>query len=463
MMPESLHVSEAEKFLHAFPEIETIDLLILDTNGIFRGKRIARKELLKVYQEGIFLPGSTFALDISGHAVEATGLSMDTGDADQRCRPIPGTLKPVPWKEPLAAQLLLTMYAQEGDLFYADARNVLHQVLARFADLKFTPVVAVEMEFYLLARRGEKNEPPQPPLSPVTGMREADTQVYSMENLDDYQEFLAEVSQAAQMQDIPVSTAIAEYAPGQFEVNLHHQPDPLTACDHAILLKRIIKNVARKHEMEATFMAKPYMDLSGSGTHIHLSLLDPQGNNVFQGRGTPKDSGLPKSKILQHAIGGLLDSMCEGMAIFAPNANSFKRFQKNNYVPMSPNWGWNNRTTALRIPAGAAAATRIEHRVAGADANPYLLMAALLAGIDYGIRQQIKPYHYVTGNAYEQETPSLPDNWKAALAALEQGQILPDYLGQEYCQMYLICKTEEMEAFQRHISNLEYEWYLSSV
>lgn len=463
MMPTPLNVSEAKKFLSEFPEVENIDLLILDTNGIFRGKRIARKELLKVYQEGILLPGSTFALDITGHSVEATGLSLEIGDADQLCRPIPGSLKPVPWKEPLSGQLLLTMYDQEENLFYANARNVLHQVLARFADLKFTPVVAVEMEFYLLERRGEKNEPPQPPLSPVTGIREAGTQVYSMENLDDYQAFLSEVSQAAQVQDIPVNAATSEYAPGQFEVNLHHQPNPLAACDHAILLKRIIKNVARKHEMEATFMAKPYMDLSGNGTHIHLSLLDQQGNNVFKEEGIPKSSGLPKSEILQHALGGLLDAMHETMAIFAPNANSFKRFQRNNYVPMGPNWGWNNRTTALRIPAGSANATRIEHRVAGADANPYLLMAALLAGIDYGIRHQIKPYNYVTGNGYEQYPPSLPNNWKDALAALEQGKILPDYLGKEYCKMYIACKTEEMETFQRHISRLEYEWYLSSV
>lgn len=463
MMPAPVDILEAEKFLNEFPEIESIDLLIPDTNGIFRGKRIGRQDLIKVYQDGIYFPGSTFALDITGHAVEATGLSFDIGDEDRLCRPISGTLKPVPWKEPLSGQLLLTMYQQEDELFYANARNVLHQVLERFASLKFTPVVAVEMEFYLLERRMEQNELPQPPLSPVTGIREKATQVYSMENLDDYQEFLLDVSQAAQTQGVPVNAAIAEYAPGQFEVNLHHQPNPLAACDHAILLKRIIKGVARKHDMEATFMAKPYMEMSGNGTHIHLSLLDEQGKNVFKGGGVPKNTRLPESEILQHAIGGLLDSMKEGMAIFAPNANSFKRFQNNNYVPMSPNWGWNNRTTAIRIPAGSPDATRIEHRVAGADTNPYLLMATLLAGIDYGICHQVKPYNYVIGNGYEQYDPSLPDNWKEALAALEQGKILPDYLGKEYCKMYIACKTEEMEAFQRHISGLEYEWYLSSV
>ncbi|MBF0278267.1 MAG: glutamine synthetase [SAR324 cluster bacterium] len=462
-MPVPESIREAKNFLVQFPEIENIDLLIPDTNGIFRGKRIGRQDLVKVYQEGVYFPGSTFALDITGHTVEASGLSFDIGDADQLCRPIPGTLQSVPWKDPLSGQVLLTMYQQEEELFFASARNVLHRVLDRFSDLKLTPVVAVEMEFYLLERRLEQDEPPQPPLSPVTGIRESATQVYSMENLDDYQEFLLEVSQVSNIQNIPVNAAIAEYAPGQFEVNLHHQPDPLGACDHAMLLKRIIKGVARKHEMDATFMAKPYMECSGNGTHIHLSLLDEEGNNVFKGEERHEINEMPKNEFLQHAVGGLLETMNEGMAIFAPNANSFKRFQNNNYVPMCPNWGWNNRTTAIRIPSGPPNATRIEHRVAGADSNPYLLLAALLAGIDYGIRHCVKPYNFVVGNGYEQHESSLPDNWKEALESLKNGKILPDYLGEQYCKMYLACKTEEMQAFQQHISRLEYQWYLNAV
>lgn len=445
---------EAEAFLARHPELSGFDLLITDTNGILRGKRINRDALLKIYADGLCMPGSIFGMDITGITVEATGLGFEQGDADRICRPVPGSLRVVPWREPAAGQLLLSMYEEDGRPFFADPRQVLAGVLERFRDLDLTPVVAVELELYLIDRQRGSDGGPLPPISPVTGLRETATQVYGVTELDDYSALFDDLARMAAEQAIPADTAIAEYAPGQYEVNLRHRPDALAACDDAVMLKRLIRSVAQRHGMEATFMAKPYPEISGSGMHIHVSLVDERGVNVFQTPGSPN---------LDHALGGLLATMAEATALFAPNANSYRRLQPENYVPTAANWGRNNRTTALRIPAGVPEATRIEHRVAGADANPYLVMAAVLAGIHHGISARLEPAPAVEGNAYVKMPPSLPPTWLQALAAWEHSEVLADYLGRDFQRLYLVAKQAERARFQNQITPLEYAWYLRTV
>jgi glutamine synthetase len=209
--------------------------------------------------------------------------------------------------------------------------------------------------------------------------------------------------------------------------------------------------------MEATFMARPYDDYAGSGTHIHISMLDDAGNNVFCG-----DTELG-SDVLRHAVGGLFATMEESMAIYAPNANSYRRFQEDSYVPLAKTWGWNNRTVAVRIPTGADEARRVEHRVAGADANPFLLTAVLLAGIHHGITQHIEPAEPVAGNAYQEPHAPLPARWYEALAAFEQRSILGDYLDPRFCKAYLASKHAELRQFEARITPTEYQWYLRLV
>lgn len=450
-------VAEAEQFLASHPEIRTIELMIPDLNGVIRGKRVERDALLKVYRDGICLPGSVFGNDITGDTAESTGLGFEIGDTDQLCWPVPGTLCPVPWQDRPMAQVIMTMQELDGTPFFADPQQVLRSVLNQFAALRLRPQVAVELEFYLLDRERTEDGYPQPPLSPVSGERESTTQVYGINELDDYRAFFEEVTDAARIQNIPAEAAVAEYAPGQYEVNLEYEADAVLACTHAVLLKRIIKAIALRHDMEATFMAKPYSEQAGSGTHIHISLLDEQGNNVFMG-----DDELG-SELLHHAIGGLFATMEEGMAIFAPNANSYRRFQANAFVPLAPTWGWNNRTVAVRIPTGAPEARRLEHRVAGADANPYLLVAVLLAGVHHGIRKRCTPGEPVEGNAYEQFPRTMPNHWHAALTAFEHCRILSDYLDPEFRKVYLASKTEERHLFESQVTHLEYQWYLRSV
>jgi glutamine synthetase len=206
-----------------------------------------------------------------------------------------------------------------------------------------------------------------------------------MSDLNEFSGLLAHISAACSAQRIPAGTALAEYGPGQFEVNLHHSANVAGACDQAIRFKRLVRGVATQHGMEATFMAKPYAEMAGSGAHLHVSLLDENGRNVFA---STDPAG---NDILRHAIGGLATTMSDAMLIFAPTINSYRRYRAQAYVPLNPSWGVNNRGVALRIPVSDAENRRVEHRVAGADANPYLLTAAVLAGIHPGQTRQLDP------------------------------------------------------------------------
>ena len=447
-----------KRFLKRFSDLKGIDLLIADLNGVLRGKRIQSSALAKVFQEGIYLPASVFAGDITGATVEETGLGMAQGDSDRVCHPIPGTLSKSPWYNKSMAQVLMTMYEANGKPFFADPRQVLKRIFDQFQELGFTLVVAVELEFYLLDTRRDRQKNPQPPISPVTGKRDKNTQVYSVDDLDDYGAFLDQVAKGAESQGIPADTALAEYAPGQFEINLKHEPDPLSACDNAVLLKRLIKGVAREMGMIATFMAKPYAQQAGSGTHIHISLLNKNKENIFSD--PQNETG---SKNLLHAIGGLSKTMKESMAIFCPNANSYRRFQPDLYVPMAPTWGIDNRTVAIRIPTGPEKAKRIEHRVSGADANPYLVVASILAGIHYGITHKIEPPKISTGDAIAKHKPSLPMTWVESLDAFLKSKIIKEYFGKEFCHVYYQTKYKEMQIFDSHVTPLELDWYLRTV
>ena len=450
-------VQEAEEFLATYPDVHFIDLLIADMNGIVRGKRIDRSALTRAYERGIALPASLFALNIQGTTVEETGLGMEIGDADRICLPIPGTLRLEPWQKRPTAQLLMTMYEQDRQTpFFADPRYVLQRVMERFSELGLKPVSAFEQEFFRIDQENITGRP-QPPRSPISGKRPNSVQVYSMDDLDEYAEFLEDVIEAAHEQGIPADAIVAESAPGQFEVNLHHVDDPVMACDYAVLLKRVIKSVAYDHEMDTTFMAKPYHDQAGNGMHVHIS-LEQHGLNTFS-----PDADGNLSDNLRWAVGGLLETLPQYMAFLCPNVNSYRRFSPNFYVPCSPTWGIDNRTVAVRIPGGDPENMRIEHRLGGADANPYLLMAALLSAIHYGISNRIEPPAMTEGNAYDQHEASLPTNLRDALRQLEASQVMKDYIGEEYLDVFVLCKENELEEFERTISDLEYMWYLHTV
>ncbi len=449
--------ARAEAFLAAQPDVANVDLLVTDANGIVRGKRVRRDVLPKVFEQGICLPGSVFACDVNGETVESSGLGFDRGDADEVCLPVAGTLALTGWDRGADAQVVMTMFDPDGGPFFADPRQVLAGTLARFGQLGLTPVVALELEFYLLDREAGPDGRPQPPRSPISGRRESSTQVYGMAELDDYAAFLAEVERLATIQGVPADTAVAEYAPGQYEVNLKHVADALSAADHAVLLKRIIRRAAEACGMDATFMAKPYADQAGSGTHIHVSLLDGQGRNIFA---SEDPIGSPA---LARAAAGLLETMPEALALLAPNVNSMRRFQPDAFVPITTSWGANNRTVAVRVPTGGPKTRRIEHRVAGADANPYLVAAAVLAGMHHGLVNELTAPPPVVGNATVEGGVRLPGSWLHAIETLASGAVLPDYLGRDFVRVYLACREHERRRFHETITPLEHDWYLRSV
>jgi glutamine synthetase len=201
-------------------------------------------------------------------------------------------------------------------------------------------------------------------------------------------------------------------------------------------------------------MAKPYLESAGSGLHLHISLLDDKGRNVFDG------GKAPASETLLHAMGGILDLLPDSMAILAPNPNSYRRFRPNIFVPVSRSWGYENRSTTIRIPIGGGAARRIEHRMAGADANPYLVLATALAGLHHGITNKIDPGPPCPGNAGETLDSGLPFRPYRALDRMGASTVLPGYLGADYPATYVACKTKELESFEDHIGAVEYAWYL---
>jgi glutamine synthetase len=445
---------DLQRFLADHPEVRFFDAFVNDLNTIERGKRIDRANIAAVFERGMPLPGSMFALDIEGGTVEDTGLGFADGDADRPCMPIPGTLVPVPWQADGIAQLQLTMHEHDGAPFFGDPRHLLANVLARFARLSLTPVVAIEYEFYLVDSERDASGQPQPPKGPLTGRREFRTQINSMTDLNEYSSLLAEIDRTCRLQNVPATSALAEYGPGQYEVNLAHAPDALRVCDEALRFKRIVKSVARAHGCEATFLPKPYRDMAGSGLHIHVSLEDAAGRNIFAAA-NPLDSAP-----LRHVIAGTLRTLADGMALCAPGPNSYRRFRAEAYVPLHSTWSINNRGSAIRVPASDASNLRIEHRLAGADANPYLVLAWVLAGMLDGLERKLEPPAVLTGNAYRQDGDPLPTNWAAAIERFAASEFAHAALGEKFTKLFAIVKRAEMEEFNSHITPLEVARYL---
>ncbi len=449
---------EAEAFVAAHPDIKAFEALFADLSGVVRGKRYPIEDLPKLAQNGLTFPASVFLLDTQGMSHDPGGKGFSDGDPDVFARMIPQTLDPVPWSTMPLAQCLLEFDRGPGRPLELDPRYILKRCVDRLHELGLKPVVAFELEFYLIDKERTDERGPQPPLNPLTRQREAATQVYGMDVVDAYGRILQEIVDACTIQGVPTGAITAEYAPGQFEINLRHVDDPLGAADDCILFKRAVRGVARKHDLQATFMAKPYPERAGSGLHLHVSLFDEAGRNVFDG-GAASGPDMASER-LRHAIGGVLDTLPAAMAILAPNVNSFRRFEPNIFVPVNRSWGFENRSVALRVPIGDGQSRRIEHRVAGADANPYLALATALAGIHHGIVNRIEPPEPTEGNAGTAFDPSLPMRPRRAIHTLARSEVMDDYLGAGYPKLYAACKEAEYDEFEWLISPQEYDWYL---
>lgn len=446
---------EAAAFRKAHPDAATVDAIFADLSGVVRGKRYPIDQLGKILSDGLAFPASVFLLDTMGRSHDPAGRGFSDGDPDRSAKVIPGSLRIVPWSTPPGAQVMVTLAEADGSPHRFEPRNVLAKVAARLEALGLRPVVAFELEFYLIDPQRTPTGSPQPPLSPLSGARDSGTQVYGMAEVNAYAAVLEDIAKACAAQEIPTGAVTAEYAPGQFEINLQHVDDPLRAADHCVMFKRAVKGVALRHNLQATFMPKPYLGEAGSGLHLHVSLLDKRGRNVFDG-GRKE----PASETLKRAIAGVLELMPESMAFLAANPNAFRRYVPNIFVPIRRTWGYENRSVALRVPLGPGPARRIEHRIAGADANPYLALATALAGIHHGITRELAPPAPFEGNAGHAYDEGLPFRPRRALETLADSRVLADYFGADYIEAYAACKTAELDAFDEHISAHEYAWYL---
>jgi glutamine synthetase len=389
--------------------------------------------------------------------VEATGLVWESGDADKLCHPVPGSLQIAPWLD-RTGQVLLSMYELDGVPAAADPRHCLQRAVAGVESLGYTPVFACEVEFYLLQQQTDGSYLPAGSEMPRRPGDPDRIDAYSLARLDSLAPLFREVFDAAAAQGLSAGTLMSEYAPGQFEITLQHRADALAAVDEAILFKRLLKGVAAKRGLIASFMAKPFTHRAGSGAHLHLS-LQQNGANAFA-------SDDPQGTVLlRQVIGGLKATAAESFLAFAPNGNSYRRFQRESYAPTGVSWGVNNRSVSLRIPAGPPASRHVEHRFSGADVNLYVAAAAVLAGAAQGIEQRSDPGSPVVGNGYAKAesipaTEALPATWHDAVARADQSAFLSRALGPEFLKVYLAIKRQELAAFSAEVTDTDRSWYL---
>ena len=454
--------AELEQFLKTHPDTQVLELLMPDISGILRAKRIHRSEFSRLFDGTFLTPRSAPLLGARGDWYDEIPLSELGGDPDQIILPVSGTLAPAPWYDSPVAQVMVAYTQDNGELDWVDPRQPLENVLARYHADGISATVATELEFYLLANTDDRRPMPLKGNIPGTNLEQQGIQYCMADDLFDCDAFLNDVRIASELQGVPLTTLHGEFSPGQWEINTLHQADAVVAGTHALLLRRIVKGVARKHGYGATFMAKPFGELAGSGMHIHASVYDKEGTNVFADPDPVEPPRLMPR--LRHAIGGLGRLLDESMLCFAPHANSYRRFRAGALAPSGKSWGYDHREVALRIPRSTEHNRRIEHRVAGAEANPYLVLAAVLAGMHYGLQSAIDPGEPVPRDAdLSEDETTLPARVDKAIELFAGSEILPGYFGEEFVRIYTAIRQGESNAYHAEVPDLDYAWYLRAL
>ncbi len=443
-------LSDWQEFRAVNPDIQHVDAFIIDLNGHTTGKRLPALDGEKLYKEGVMYSACAPLADCRGLGHNAGGMGKSDGDPDGIARPLRGYLQRVPWALTPTAQVLCQMTeSATGKALWFDPRVILAEVVTQCRAVALHPVMACELEFYLIdpRRAADGGIALGAPPGRTPARRAANL---SLEAVEDMAVFLSRVDAAAAAQQLPVCGAVAEYGLGQYEVNLRHVAEPLLAADQAVLLKRLVKGVARSLGMEATFMAKPFMSEPGSGLHVHVSVIDETGQNRF--------GAADGEALLRHGIAGMQALMYDSMGLFAPNFNSQRRFL-GPFVPASRDWGHNNRSVAFRVPLGDGSARRIEHRVAGADASPHLTLAAVLAALLHGITNRLESTAPIDGRAIQVDDSDFPGDLLVALDRLEASRQLAKYIPARYLKVYSEVKKGEYGELIDTVFNREYDFY----
>ncbi len=441
--------------LNAADPSARIEVLLVGMNGDLRGKMIPLGAEDKVWKNTVRLPASTQSLDIWGDDNDdITGLSLTLGDPDGICVPDKGSVTTLPWGPAGSKQVLATMHTLEGEPHFICPRAILANVLKRYAERGLTPVVATELEFYVIEDDWRETGKPRPPQALTYRGEPNGFQLYDMSATAAMAEYLDIIRRYCDDMGLPADATTAEFGPGQFEVNLLHKPNALAAADDCIYLKRVVDFAARRLGLRSTCMAKPYGDQAGSGLHVHASIIDKDGRNILDAKG-----GDPVK--LRSVTAGMLQTMQDAQLIFAPLANSYRRFQPGSFAPDKVDWGFGNRGTAVRIPDKDGPAARVEHRVAGADAHPHLLLAAILGGMLLGLDEDLDPGPVTTPTSAPENPAMLTHDFLTAVDRFRNSPFIADVFGAGYQKLYGDTKRKEAIAYLRTVSSFDYQTYLA--
>ena len=431
--------------------LDEVECVIADLPGIARGKAVPASKWEK--QAHFHLPNSIFFQTITGDWGEAAGPDGFL-EPDMVLKPDLSTATAAPWATDGTLQVIHDAFDQKGDPVSFAPRNVLRRVVELYEAEGWTPIVAPEMEFYLVAR----NIDPAKAIEPMmgrTGRPAAGRQAYSMTAVDDYGPVIDDIYEFAEIQGFEIDGIAQEGGAGQLEINLRHG-SPLKLADEVFYFKRLIREAALKHDCFATFMAKPISGEPGSAMHVHHSIIDKDGRNLFTG---PDDA---ETDTFFHFIGGLQKYMPSAVAMIAPYVNSYRRYVPDSAAPVNLEWGRDNRTTGIRIPISDPSARRIENRLPGMDCNPYLCIAASLACGYLGMKNKIQPDKIWHGEAYKSEA-AIAGSLYDALDLFDDAHALHQVLGKDFARVYSIVKRTEYTEFLQVISPWEREHLLLNV
>jgi len=434
--------------------IEDIECITPDQAGVARGKMMPSKKFTS--NTSLALPSAVFMTTISGgYPEDGNGFHYPEDDGDLKLVPDLSTLSEVPWETDPTAQVICDLVHQDGRNVDFTPRNLLKYVLNAYAERGLKPVVAPEIEFYLVRKNPDPDYPLTPPVG-RSGRPIGGGAGYSIAGVNEFDELIDDIYHFSERQGLEIDTLIHEEGAGQLEINLRHG-DPVELADQVFLFKRTIREAALKHDTYATFMAKPIQGQPGSAMHIHQSILDRKtGRNIF----TAEDGS--ETDAFFHFIGGMQKHVPNALVMMAPYVNSYRRLTQAASAPVNNKWGYDNRTTAFRVPRSDPAARRVENRIPSSDANPYLALAASLACGLIGLINKLPAEEPVLTTANEDEI-DLPRGLLEAVDVFENDEDLRKMLGDAFVSTYAAIKKAEFETFMEVISPWEREFLLLNV
>jgi glutamine synthetase len=455
-MSDSSDVKKIEDFIKAHG-IEEVEALVPDMAGIARGKILpAGKFLRGMTEAGLRIPEAVFIQTVNGDYPMSRTNVVDPGSQDVYLVPDAETIRVVPWYEEPTAQVICDAY------FFDDAgpveiasRQLLRRICELYEIAGWKPVVAPELEFYLVEKNTDPDYPLEPPIG-RSGRRETSRQAYGVDAVNEFDPLFEEVYDFCEAQGIDIDTLTHEAGAAQMEMNFNHG-DPLDLADQTFLFKRTVREAALRHDVYATFMAKPMEREPGSSLHIHQSVFDAKSGKSLFGAKDGSDTSLFRSY-----IAGLQRYLPAAMPLIAPNVNSYRRLRPHMDAPINTHWGYDNRTVGFRVPHSSLEARRVENRVAGADANPYIAISASLACGYLGMKENLEPTKPIEGSGYRL-AHTLPRTLYDALYRLNGSKPLKQVLGEDFIDALTAVKDAELDAYQGVISSWEREHLLLNV